>query len=510
MKYLIGIDAGTSNVKAVLFDENGKECAVASRENKTITGANNSTEQDMNAVWESAFDCLKELARENTDACKDLAAIGLTGQGEGFWAIDKDGNPVQNAIIWRDGRAVEEVEALNGGDGSGGRRYHEITGTPPLTGGQMMVSAWMVNHRREVLDRTWKVFFCKDWIRYKLTGEVYADFTDSMTTLMDMRKGEYAYEVMEMLGLSPYRDLYPEVKRSDEIVGTVTDEMAEAIGLPKGIPVITGALDTSATAVGLGAVNEGSICVILGTTCAVESVLKKEDCAFGAPATRYEKHPRGNLFFDLQPTNNGTPNIDWMVDRIAGTKDFSAIDEMVASVAPGCGGVIYLPYISLGGERAPFYHPYARASFFGISEVTEKAHLIRAVYEGISLSLKDCLRGREAKGTVYLAGGGAKSPVWAQMIANVLGTEVVTPSGKEQGAKGAMMMAGIACGVYKDYDDAAARACSFERTYQPEARVTEAYAKIYELFVKLRTTSSDLWNERHQLNKQVKQLIEKG
>ena len=216
-----------------------------------------------------------------------------------------------------------------------------------------------------------------------------------------------------------------EISRSDTVTGVTTEAFARETGLPAGIPVIAGALDTSATAVGLGAIHEKDACVILGTTCASEIVMKKEDCRFGAENTRYEKHPISELYVELQPTLNGTPNIDWMLENIAKTKDFNEIDRIVDSVPVGCGGVVYHPYISVAGERAPFYHPYARASFFGISQVTTRDQLIRAVYEGISLSIRDCLQNIDKDAKIYLAGGGAKSPVWAQMIADVMGKTVM-------------------------------------------------------------------------------------
>lgn len=214
---------------------------------------------------------------------------------------------------------------------------------------------------------------------------------------------------MKELDIFEYRDYLPDPVDSDEVVGTILNSVAEETGLAKGTPVVAGALDTSATAIGLGAIHEKDACVILGTTCASEMVMRKEDCDFGAENSRYEKHPIKELYVELQPTLNGTPNIDWMLQNISNTKDFTEIDKMVESVPVGCGGVVYHPYISVAGERAPFYHPYARASFFGISQVTTREQLIRAVYEGLSLSIRDCLQNVDKHATLYLAGGGARA-----------------------------------------------------------------------------------------------------
>lgn len=265
-------------------------------------------------------------------------------------------------------------------------------------------------------------------------------------------------------------------------------------------------MDTSATAIGLGAIHEKDACVILGTTCASEIVLRKEDCKFGAENSRYEKHPISELYVELQPTLNGTPNIDWMLQNIAMTKDFQEIDRIVESVPVGCGGVVYHPYISVAGERAPFYHPYARASFFGISQVTTRAHLIRAVYEGISLSIRDCLQNVDKNATLYLAGGGAKSPVWAQMIADVMGMKVMIPQGKELGAKGVALIAGVRLGLYESYEEAVEKACVFKHTYEPNEKCTKKYDLLYELFRQVRVHNQQIWDYRHQMNKKIQAI----
>lgn len=507
MKYILGIDAGTSNVKAVLFDEDGHEVRVASRESETH-GEGNHVEQDMDIVWENVKACVKDVAGSAPVDKEDIIGIGVTGQGEGCWLIDRDGNPVQSAILWCDGRAVNEVKKITEDHPEVGELYHRITGTPPLPGNQMMLLKWMKENRREVLDKAAKLIFCKDWIRYKMTGEVKAEITDSLTSLVDVRSGKIALELMEALDLAEYRDYLPDPVCSDEVVGTILDTFADEVGLRRGLPVIAGALDTSATAVGLGAVHEKDVCVILGTTCANEIVLRKEDCDFGAGNTRYEKHPAGEFFVELQPTLNGTPNIDWMMENIAKTKDFNEIDRIVENTPVGCGGVVYHPYISVAGERAPFYHPYARASFFGISQVTTRGDLIRAVYEGISMSIRDCLGDLDKNATIFLAGGGANSLVWAQMIADVLGRRVMIPSGKELGAKGVALMIGVSQGLYKDYEDAADKACTFRQVFEPDLMNTKKYDLIYELYKKVRIHNQEIWDYRHQMNKKIKVISE--
>lgn len=508
MKYILGIDVGTSNVKAVLFDEFGQEAGVASQESRTLNGAGNQVEQDMLTVWEKVKYCVKTVAESGIARKDEIIGVGVTGQGEGCWLIDDDGNPVQNAILWCDGRAVNEVGEITKDHPEIGRLYHTTTGTPPLLGNQMMLLKWMKENRKETLDKASKLIFCKDWVRYKMTGEIKAEITDSLTSLIDVHSGKIAENLMEAMDIAEYRSYLPDPVRSDEVVGTILDSFADEVGLRRGLPVIAGALDTSATAVGLGAIHEKDVCVILGTTCASEIVMKKEDCAFGAENSRYEKHPLGDLYVELQPTLNGTPNIDWMLENIATTRDFNEIDRIVDSVPVGCGGVVYHPYISVAGERAPFYHPYARASFFGISQVTTREQMIRAVYEGISLSIRDCLMNVDKSGTIFLAGGGAKSPVWAQMIADVVGMKVMIPAGKELGAKGVALMVGVAQGLYKNYDEAVEKACTFRQVYEPNLTNTKKYDLIYELYKRVRIHNQEIWDYRHQMNKKIRAIGE--
>ncbi len=327
--------------------------------------------------------------------------------------------------------------------------------------------------------------------------------SDAGTSLLDSAKGVVAEELLAKLGLGDYIELIPPVLKSDAIVGTLTPQMATELGLKEEIPVVAGAIDVVAAAVGIGVVDVKDVCVILGTTCANEIFLHKSDCDFGKEGTRYEKHAVGDLFMNLLPTMNGTPNLDWVINEIAMTQDFKQIDAMISEVPAGSGGVIYHPYISAAGERAPFYNPHAKAGFFGINAKTNRATLVNAVYEGISFSIKDCLQGVDKNGRVFLAGGGAKSSVWAQMIADVLGMEVVISEGNEFGAKGVAMSAGVAVGEYKDYHDAAERTCKISKSYLPNMENNKVYEALYPLYKEIREVQGDLWNKRAAIMKTI-------
>ncbi len=502
MRYVIGVDCGTTNVKVVLFNDTGKEIMTESVVNRPEYSGTFIAEMDMDVLWMKTAACIKKLLETGPADKKQIAAVGITGQGEGLWLIDDAGKPVQKAILWCDARASEEVAVVCPEKNDIGRLIHRTTGTPPLEGTQLMLLKWMSDHKREVLDRASTCFFCKDWIRFKLSGKISADWTDSGTSLLDVESGKVSLDVLEKLGLDIYRRIIPDPVVSSEFCAEVSPVAATQTGLRSGTPIIAGALDVSATAVGVGAINEHDCCVILGTTCANEEILRKEHCKFGMPGSRYEKHPLGDLYISLQPTMNGTPNLDWTMRELVGTEDFGKMQDLLASEPVGARGVLYLPYIGMAGERSPFHNPYARAGFFGLNVQSTKATLVRAVYEGISLSVRDCLCDIDRSGTMYLAGGGAKDPVWSQLIADVMGMSIRIFDTKELGAKGIALMALVGLGFFKTYGEAVGVSCTYKAEYHPDLRNTEKYDRLYGLFRQLREMHMPLWNVHHDLQLQ--------
>lgn len=507
MNYIIGIDAGTSNVKAVLFNENGHEVFVKSLVNEPIRIGDSYVEMDMDILWDKTKTCIQQLVSQGPASKDEIIGIGITAQGEGCWLMDANGNPVQNAILWCDARANQVIRQLKEENPKLAQKIYETTGTETIAGTQLMLLKWMYHHKKDILDKATTMFFCKDWLRYKLTGIIGSDYSDSGTSLLKATDGSIISDILEELELSNYTSYIPTPSNSDSIAGTLSPTIAIELGLNDETPVITGAIDVCAAGVGTGAIHKGDICVILGTTCANEVIKNKEDCTFGKEGSRYEKYPIQDFFLSLQPTMNGTPNIDWMINNISSTDDFDEIDKIVASEPIGCGGVIYSPYISVAGERAPFHHPYARANFFGISQPTTRNTLIRAVYEGISLSIRDCLNDEiKQSGKIFLAGGGANSKVWAQMISDVMGMPVYISAGKELGAKGVAMMVGVKQGLYNDYNDAVTKTCHTKHIYYPNENNTKKYNLIYELYRKIREVNIPLWDQRHQLTKALKTM----
>lgn len=501
MSYLIGIDVGTSNVKAVLFDLQGKEEKNVYRRNEPLYLGQSRVEQDMNVLWEKALECLIELVK---DYDRDLIkGIALTGQGEGCWLIDKDRQPVSNSYLWCDGRAKHLVNVIFADK----EKYDLIfntTGTQPLTGTALTLLMWSKENRKGELDKADKLMFAKDWIRYKLTGEVGLDTTDAGTSLLNIESLTLAEDMLEQLGLSEYKHLFSDVHNPYDIAGTITEEIAELTGLRKDTPVSYGALDVSASTLGVGAIHPGDICTIMGTTVATNIVTDTIDP--GKKNTRFEKHGIDGLYINLQPTMSGTTNIDWAYKNISLTKSFGEIDQELGEMPPVSTGVVYHPYLNTAGERSPFFNSNARSSFFGVNAETTRMDLLKSVYEGIAFSIQDCIvsSGAKGDGKIYLAGGGAESNVWAQIIADVTNKEIHISDEKELAAKGAVIMLSVTLGMYDTYDQAIKAMCRSEKVFNPSLENVKIYEEFFKFYIELREDYVPLWNKRNEIMKKVR------
>lgn len=418
--------------------------------------------------------------------------------------IDADGKPVKKASLWSDGRAAETIAKMTPEELD---KFYSICGSAPTTSNTMLQLKWYHDNQPEIFDNVATIFHCKDWVRFKLTGERHTEWTDLSVSQVDVTKGELATEVYKMFGVDKYMDLFPSPVRSAEKAGEVTAEAAALTGLKAGTPVAGGALDVTITMVGVNAINAGDVYAILGTTCCTGVVLdpKKMNIDTADKNLCTVLHPKEGLNINIIASMAGTPNLDWALENISETKDFAEIEKHIKDIPAGCGGVIYHPYITPAGERNPFYNPNARASFFGLSTLTDRWTMIRAVYEGIAFIIKDCLatRGYDDPGKISIAGGGAKSAMWAQIIADVTGREVIVSDGTEFGAKGAAILAGVCVGEYKSIDEAANKLCVQKAAYQPNPENAKVYGELYKLYLAVRQSNMGLWDMRQDIVKKL-------
>ena len=496
MKYLLGIDAGTTNVKAVIYDLAGYEI-----DKMVVANGNEDGETSMEDLWEKTAGAVRKLLkRTKTEmAPEKILAVGVTGQGEGLWLLDKAGAPLMPAVLWNDGRAVMEETAVNVKTPGLGALIHRNLGCPLGRGSTLVLLQWLKNNRPEIYRAVGTVFFAKDWLRYRMTGDIATEMTDGGTAFFKIRDCSAADQVLTLMGIPEAIRMVPALRAPAEICGQLTEDAAKKLGLMPGMPVVTGAMDVAASVLGMGGVEEGRTVVTLGTTCGVMQVHRLEHCDLNRGVRHYLHHVAPGYRIDLLSTLNGMGSVNWAMKEIARTGNHQVVEGIVAGARPGCRGLIFHPYLSEAGERAPFVGTDARGSFLGIDGKTSKAELLRAVYESVAYMVRDCLETMDRCQEIYLCGGGARSAFLCQMLADVTGKRVCIGMGSEFAAKGAAMLAGLAVGKYESWEDTVAKCCRNEKIYQPNRQ--KAYEQSYRLYRDSRKALKTLWQMRSQILK---------
>lgn len=485
MDFYLGIDIGTSRVKAVLFDQHFTACASAAENTSPRLSANGYAEQDMTQLWHSVLAILRQIARHPALQAGRLRAIGLAGQGEGVWLSDDQGEPVGPGILWSDTRSHELMSDLLRRPGFD-RRYFADTGTHLQPCNTSLQLYWLKQYQPARLAAARYLFFAKDWIRFRLTGVAALELTDASSSLLNQQTGSWSSVVMNEMGLNELLPLFPPLLAPDAPAGTLSDAVAALTGLPAATPVAAGALDVCSAALGCGAVNEGDIYTILGTTCCTGIVCRGSQTV--NEATRFVTHTEAGQVISLFPMQAGMPNIDWLQQHISLDADLGRLEQAIAAVEPGSGGVFWQPY--LNGERAPFYSPDARAGFFGISPHTTRAELQRAVFEGLAFAIVDALQGYPQGGELYLTGGGAASATWLQIIADCTGRTVVSSAFNELSARGAAILAARSVAALAETPPLA------QTRYQPRPQAHARYAALYPVYRLLREQMLPVWQAR--------------
>ncbi len=506
-KYLLATDVGTSVVKTILFDLDGREVRRASREAHIARPQPAWAEQDMGAAWRAVAGTLREVVAADGLRAGDVAALGCTGQGDGTWLVDREGSPVRPAIIWLDGRAAEQLRRLQGGEAE--RRIVEITGTALNSCNQGLQIAWLQEHEAESLRRAGAALRAKDWAFLRLTGQVRTDETDASFTYFDIRRRAFAEEVLDLLGIRAWRHLVPDAPPPQRNVAPLQPGVAAELGLPAGLPVVAGPFDVVASGLGAGAIRPGDACTVLGTAGIHQMVLDRPDstpAGIGYTIT----HPLAERWVRLLAAMTGTLNLQWFAGEFygaevkacerAGRDPWEYLEGLARGVEMGSEGVMYHPYIDPAGERAPFVQPAARAQFSGLSARHGRRAMLRAVYEGVALSALDCYSRLPIPVTALkLAGGGARSSLWAQMLADALGCPVEVGEGAEFGAKGAAINAGVATGVYRSFEEGVTRTLSAARRFEPETGNTAMFRSLLKVYRQICTNMRPAWDESDRL-----------
>lgn len=491
--FYLGIDAGTTCIKAAIISEEGIFIDSATEDVTLFMPSEDACELDMILLWESLCRLLRTLSENNSVIFSNLAGIGITGQGDGLWAIDNEGNPVRNAILWNDTR-TKHLKLVNKKEIDGICIKNDAN--PLYAGSNIHILRWMKEYEPEHLTRIHKIFHCKDWLNFKLTGEICSDDSDMTTALMNLKSREFSEEILDALELSECMKLFAAPKASTEIIGFVTEEASSQTGLKKGIPVIAGAIDVAAVAVGLGAVKPGDTCIIVGTTLANQTIIQEADIDFNKGLIF--SHIPKNQFVCTMPTLSGAAAIDWVKKLLYPEQTYDEIEQIINRVPIGSRGVIYHPYLQ--GERAPFRNPFAAGSFFGLKSTHGKEELMRAAFEGIAMSLCDCFTSLpKTNDMVYISGGASKNDSFCQMAADSLGKTMVRGQGKEAGIKGIVSVVKVALGHEKEF---APKEQSVDKEFMANQERHEIYQGMFRLFQNLRFDYEEHWLQRNNLYKE--------
>lgn len=504
-RLFIGIDSGTTGIKAVAMDMRGnvaykKDCKLTA-----ICPRQDMYEEDMHEIWEKACLALKDVASRFPK--KSIIGIGITAQGDGMWMIDKNGEPVRNGCCFCDGRAAEFVDEWV--DNGVCDRLFDLTGTRIFTGNQNGIVKWMEKHEPQSLEKAAYILHLKDYLFYKLTGEITTDATDQSLIFLNQKTREYSDETFELCGLSAYRSKYPPVLKAKDNAFRIKAELADELGLNPDILVTSGPMDVGACALGSGVIEPGNCCSIIGTAALHEMVIDNP-LADDVHAGMTVSHVMENRWLRLMASLAGTPNLEWAINTFG--KDlkreaearkisvYSLVEELVKTSPIGANGVLYHPYLLAGGERAPFTDSRARASYANINVTHTLADMLRATYEGVGFAMLDCYANMPGKvRQITVCGGGANSAFWCQMFADVLGTEIITVNGDELGAKGVVLNNAVVQGFYADYQQAVAETVSVSRRFAPDMENHARYLEIYPLYQKIRESLQPTWAMREQI-----------
>ena len=500
MKYLMGIDNGGTFSKAALFDEDGKQISVASVPTVTITPQPGYTERDMDELWEVTAQAARQAIEKSGVDAKDIVGVSFSGHGKGLYMVGHDGKPSYNGIASTDTRAWAQVEKWYQ-DGTKEKVYEktfqEILAVQPVS-----LLAWFKENKPEVLENTKYILAVKDYIRYKLTGEAYSEYTDcSGSNLVNLTTKQHDRELMKLFGLEECYEKLPPLRYSADICGYVTKEASEKTLLPEGSPVAAGMFDVNACGIASGLSDEKQMCMIAGTW-SINEFIRKEPVTNGTvDLNSFFCIPGYFLVEESSPTSAG--NMEWFIKNLMnyekeeqkekGSSVYNITNEWVASIEPQDNNVIFLPFLNCSNED-----PLAKGTFVGLTAFHNKKHMLRAVYEGIVFShvthVKKLLKNREVPASIRLSGGAANSDVWVQIFADALQIPIDVIEDKEIGAQGAAMAAGIAAGIYKDYQDAVSRTVKITKTIYPRSEYKEIYKEKYATYRAVIDGLGRTWN----------------
>lgn len=482
------IDAGTTLIKAVVFDEDGRELVVARRPTVVTSPRPGYAEQDMAAVWVAVVEAVREAASATP---LPIGRIAVTAQGDGAWIVDAAGDPIGAAMLWNDARARAVIDRW-GDDGTLGRLF-EIDGALANMGLPHAILASLLDADPHALDGADAVLTCGSWLFLSLTGRRGLHVSEASAPWLDVALGAYSSDVLELSGLAAHRRLLPDLLDDREVTQPLLADLATVLDVPAGIPVVLAPYDVVSTAAGGGTVDPGAAFCILGTTLCTGVVTTVGEPA-GDPSGLTLRVASDGPFIRAFPTLAGTGVVDWIA-RMLGLEDAAAVVALAADAPAGAAGLGVWPYLSPAGERAPFLDGDARGVIAGLSFDHAREHLARATVEGLAHVVRDCLEksGVDAS-ELALSGGGSASDLWCSTIADVCGVPTVRAADSQIGAKGAMVYAAVATGEFATVADAASALVRAADRFEPDASVRALHDARHQDFLASRDAFRSRWS----------------
>lgn len=496
---IIGIDAGTTAIKSVAFRPDGTVAAAARRGVEVVRETPFSSEADMLQVWDLARETLREVIAALPDA--RLLAIGVTGQGDGAWLIDAGGAPVGPATLWNDGRSADIVERWE--SSHEGLRVREATGSAAFPGA--LPAIWQRMRAAGFSAPPARHVNCKDWIRFHLVGAHATDPSEASRTYLDTSTGRYSASMLEGLNHEDIAGLLAPLLGSHEVAGTLRPELMDEFGLTADVPVCVGAVDIASSGIGLGTIADHESFVVLGTT-TVAAVNQPSAAARAHPESILLRTGRGNQVVECLAQMSGMPNLEWARTTLGLTSfNWRELEEAINTHAPEPDGVLFLPYSSPSGERAPFRDIHASAAWIGAYVTTSKWSLMRAAYVGVVHAVYESLLGlglgsRGAPAPITVGGGGAQSQLICRLLADLSGQTVIRQVDSEVGARGAAALALASVTPGADLAAAIHHLAPATEQFAPNPSRRGAAEEGFDVFRSVRDALRPQWPRLHGVN----------
>lgn len=500
-QYLLGVDSGCTVSKAGLFTLAGREVAVASGKSPLLSPHPGWQERDTDAFWETTANAIREVIASSGVDPKEIIAVACAGHGNGLYLVDKKGLPVRNAILSTDSRARHYSDRWVADGVDQKVRPKTMQNVWPAQPNTLL--AWLQDHEPETMARAGWVLMAKDYVRFKLTGKFQAELTDfSGTSLMNLQTRDWDDALLADFNISFARDLLAPIVKTADLCGEVTTAAAAETGLAAGTPVAGGMFDIDACGLSCGMIDESQLCIVVGTWGNNQYISKTPITTDDVFMTSC--YSMDDYYLMLEGSATSASNLEWFVSQFfekeaaaaqeQGRNVYDLCNELVESVDPKDANIVFLPFL-----YASNVNPDAKGCFLGLEGRHTRAHVLRAIYEGVVFThlshVKKLLKFRCLPDVIRLTGGAARSNVWLKVFSDVFQVPIQTPQGTELGALGAAIAAAVATGHYASYEQAVQAMVRFSPLIEPDGDCRDVYTRKYHRFQKLIETLDPVWTE---------------